>query len=48
MCSPISCARCQKVTWTGCGEHIEQALAGFSQEQICACDAGKPAGINTY
>lgn len=25
MCSPIRCDTCGKVTWTGCGQHIEEA-----------------------
>jgi hypothetical protein len=38
MCSPINCEKCQKVTWTGCGEHVEQALAGVEAEQLCTCE----------
>jgi hypothetical protein len=48
MCSPAQCAKCGKVTWAGCGEHIEAALAGFGESQLCACNDGAPAGINTY
>lgn len=36
MCSPITCPTCGKTTWTGCGQHIEQALAGIPDEQRCA------------
>jgi len=39
MCSPVTCKKCNKITWTGCGEHIEQALAGFSEDQLCTCAA---------
>jgi len=48
MCSPILCATCRKVTWTGCGEHIPDALAGFSKDQICTCDPdlAVKAGLN--
>lgn len=38
MCSTVRCPECQKVTWAGCGMHIEQALAGYSDDQICRCD----------
>jgi hypothetical protein len=38
MCSTVRCPECEKVTWAGCGMHIEQALAGYSSEQICRCD----------
>lgn len=37
MCSPVTCSTCGKTTWTGCGEHIEQALAGVPAEQRCTC-----------
>lgn len=37
MCSTVRCPECQKVTWAGCGMHIEQALAGYSDDQICHC-----------
>ena len=38
MCSPINCSTCNKITWSGCGEHIEQALAGIPEEQLCTCN----------
>lgn len=37
MCSPVRCNRCSKVTWSGCGEHIEEALAPFSSDELCTC-----------
>ena len=37
MCSTVRCPDCEKVTWAGCGMHIEQALAGYTPEQICQC-----------
>lgn len=38
MCSPALCPICKKVTWTGCGNHIEQALSGYSDDQLCHCN----------
>ena len=38
MCSPVLCSACNKITWSGCGEHIEQALAGIPEEQLCTCN----------
>lgn len=37
MCSPIRCTTCGKVTWTGCGMHVEEALAGVEPSQRCTC-----------
>ena len=37
MCSPAMCPVCKKFTWTGCGQHIEDALAGIPEAQLCKC-----------
>ena len=37
MCAKITCQNCQKATWEGCGEHVEQALAGVAQADRCSC-----------
>lgn len=31
---------CGKATWAGCGEHIEEALAGVPAEDRCTCHQG--------
>lgn len=38
MCRRVTCAVCEKATWEGCGEHIEQALAGVSEAERCDCE----------
>lgn len=38
MCTRVTCSRCNRPTWAGCGRHIEQALAGVPHDQRCACD----------
>ncbi|WP_280116217.1 hypothetical protein [Leucobacter viscericola] len=38
MCSPAPCATCGKTTWQGCGQHVEEALAGVPEESRCACE----------
>lgn len=45
MCSAVRCERCGKATWAGCGEHIEEALARFSEEQRCHCDENLSAWL---
>lgn len=37
MCQQVTCADCGKATWAGCGEHVEQALAGVAPADRCAC-----------
>jgi hypothetical protein len=39
MCSKTTCQTCGKATWSGCGNHVEQALAGVPQNQRCTCAA---------
>jgi hypothetical protein len=37
MCSQIRCPKCGRPTWTGCGAHIEQALANVPKADRCTC-----------
>ena len=41
MCSLVTCKICKKPTWSGCGEHIEDALAGIALADRCAGHVGK-------
>lgn len=38
MCSPIACRACGKTTWTGCGLHVDEALAGVAENDRCTCE----------
>ena len=38
MCSQAFCNECKKITWDGCGQHIEEALDGVPEEQLCKCE----------
>jgi hypothetical protein len=35
MCRAVRCGICGKVTWAGCGDHVEQALVGVPAEERC-------------
>lgn len=37
MCKKVTCNRCGKPTWQGCGDHIEEALADVAVADRCAC-----------
>lgn len=37
MCSPAVCRNCQKITYSGCGLHVDAVLAMFPPEQHCTC-----------
>lgn len=42
MCRRVTCKTCGKPTWAGCGQHIEQALAGVPKSQRCQGHAKEP------
>jgi hypothetical protein len=37
MCRPATCRTCNKATYTGCGQHVEQVLKGVPATQRCTC-----------
>ena len=41
MCVKVTCKICKKPTWSGCGEHIEEALDGIALADRCAGHAGE-------
>jgi hypothetical protein len=49
MCSKVICRQCKKPTWSGCGQHIEEALAGVAPADRCQGHnkSEKKAGIFT-
>ena len=38
MCMPTVCRSCQKITYSGCGTHVDEVVAGVPQEQRCECE----------
>jgi hypothetical protein len=42
VCRPVICKTCNKVTWAGCGMHVEQVLAGFPSSERCAGHPDSP------
>jgi hypothetical protein len=46
MCRRVTCDRCKKATYAGCGMHIEQVLGDVPKAERCACreeSRGAPA-----
>lgn len=37
MCTRVTCRSCGKPTYSGCGMHVEQVLAGVPRERRCRC-----------
>ena len=32
MCRAVTCRTCGKTTWAGCGQHVDQVMAGVPEE----------------
>ncbi|MBE6480941.1 MAG: hypothetical protein E7Z94_00910 [Actinomyces ruminicola] len=47
MCRKVTCKKCGKPTWAGCGQHIEQALAGVPKSQRCQGHDDEPTSSAT-
>lgn len=37
MCFPVVCPTCKKITWDGCGEHVDEVMANVSDDRRCTC-----------
>ncbi len=44
MCRRTTCRTCQKITYAGCGMHVDQVLAGVRAADRCACTKGEKGG----
>lgn len=44
MCRAVTCRKCGKTTWAGCGNHVDQVMSGVPKSDRCSCGAGKTGG----
>ena len=42
MCRAVTCRRCGKTTWAGCGMHVDQVMAGVPRADRCQGHAEEP------
>lgn len=42
MCQKVTCRKCGKATWRGCGNHVDQVMRGIPASQRCAGHADEP------
>jgi hypothetical protein len=40
MCRLTKCRKCGKITWAGCGMHLDGLFNGIEKKDICACGPG--------
>lgn len=45
MCRRVTCNKCNRPTFAGCGAHVEQVLGDVPREQRCQCDAQAAASV---
>ncbi len=43
MCRRVSCSKCGRPTWAGCGAHVEQVLGNVPKDDRCRCREEKAA-----
>lgn len=48
MCRAVTCRKCGKTTWAGCGQHVKQVLAGVSASQRCNGHAQEPGDVGGW
>ncbi len=37
MCSRVKCRSCGKVSWSGCGAHVDAVMRGVPESERCRC-----------
>jgi hypothetical protein len=42
MCRAVTCPTCGKVTWAGCGEHVESVMGGVPAQDRCQGHGEEP------
>jgi hypothetical protein len=35
MCRQVPCRKCGKVSWAGCGQHVDQVMRGVPKGERC-------------
>ena len=43
MCRPVTCRMCGKTTWSGCGMHVNQVMAGVPKADRCQGHESEPS-----
>ncbi|MCE2817646.1 MAG: hypothetical protein LW686_03215 [Ilumatobacteraceae bacterium] len=47
MCRQVTCKKCQRPSWAGCGAHVEQVLGHVAKADRCNCSTKTPATTAT-
>jgi hypothetical protein len=47
MCRAVTCKKCQKTTWAGCGQHVDQVMRGVKSADRCRGHQNDPPVAKT-
>ena len=42
MCRQVSCKKCGKTTWAGCGQHVDSVMRGVPAKDRCQGHENEP------
>lgn len=45
MCQRAVCRSCRKMTYEGCGRHVDQVLMGVPTAQRCMCESAERGSV---
>ncbi len=48
MCRQVKCRQCSKTTWAGCGQHVNQVMAGVPSSHRCSCSSDASAASGGF
>ncbi|MFF3065305.1 hypothetical protein ACFVQ3_12160 [Oerskovia sp. NPDC057915] len=43
MCRAVTCKKCGKTTWAGCGQHVDDVMRGIPRTDRCEGHADEPS-----
>ena len=43
MCRAVTCRKCNKTTWAGCGQHVDSVMRGVRASDRCQGHENEPS-----
>ena len=43
MCRAVTCRKCSKTTWAGCGQHVDSVMRGVRASDRCQGHENEPS-----
>ncbi|BAE46169.1 hypothetical protein RER_pREL1-02260 (plasmid) [Rhodococcus erythropolis PR4] len=48
MCRAVTCKKCGKTTWAGCGQHVQQVMRGVPPSARCNGHEADPKSTGLF